>query len=183
MQIITKGWWRSWLARRSHSYLSYPEVESSSLSQPIGTFFNSSVQFCCQLVWLSFVFIYADTFVLLLFFRNPGRGSPYLPSSRWIITTALWALSLLLFFLFDIASSSDSIVHSKELTPGTTDGDWLTKLGMHDSSARPGLRITLRGISWTPKSIGSYDAYPYPAQLQAAASWVGSGLVDHTSKA
>jgi hypothetical protein len=180
MQIITKGWWRSWLARRSHSYLSYPEVESSSLSHPIGTFLTLLYNFAVSLS--GFVFIYADTFVLL-FFRNPGRGSPYLPSSRWIITTALWALSLLLFFLFDIASSSDSIVHSKELTPGTTDGDWLTKLGMHDSSARPGLRITLRGISWTPKSIGSYDAYPYPAQLQAAASWVGSGLVDHTSKA
>jgi hypothetical protein len=31
----SKGWWRSWLSRRSHSYLmSDPEVESSSLSHP-----------------------------------------------------------------------------------------------------------------------------------------------------
>jgi hypothetical protein len=28
------GWWRSWLARRSHSIKSDPEVESSSLSHP-----------------------------------------------------------------------------------------------------------------------------------------------------
>ena len=32
--FIIKGWWRSWLARRSHSLKSYPEVESSSLSHP-----------------------------------------------------------------------------------------------------------------------------------------------------
>ena len=34
-----KGWWRSWLARRSHSLKSYPEVESSSLSHPKNIFF------------------------------------------------------------------------------------------------------------------------------------------------
>ena len=32
--VTTTGWWRSWLSRRSHSCLSYPEVESSSLSHP-----------------------------------------------------------------------------------------------------------------------------------------------------
>ena len=31
---MSLGWWRSWLARRSHSLLSDPEVESSSLSHP-----------------------------------------------------------------------------------------------------------------------------------------------------
>ena len=32
--VLKVGWWRSWLARRSHSYLSEPEVESPSLSHP-----------------------------------------------------------------------------------------------------------------------------------------------------
>ena len=48
--LAPMGWWRSWLARRSHSCLSYPEVESSSLSHP--NFLGPPAQLLCVCILL-----------------------------------------------------------------------------------------------------------------------------------